>query len=103
IGVKLVSKADLRIETNLTINEQNAHVGLLRDKEVNKKREAILIEIQDRLFTIGSILAIDPGNTKVKVPALLADDISVLEKEIDTMDAQLPPMRPFVLPSVHRS
>jgi cob(I)alamin adenosyltransferase len=102
-GGKRVSKADLRIEAYGTIDELNAYVGLLRDQEVNKKREAILIEIQDRLFTIGSILAVEPGNTKVKVPALLADDISVLEKEIDTMDAQLPPMRSFVLPGGHPS
>src|SRR5690606_21320623 len=102
-GGKRVSKADLRIEAYGTIDELNAHVGLLRDQDVNKKREAILIEIQDRLFTIGSILAVEPGNTKVKVPALLADDISVLEKEIDTMDAQLPPMRSFVLPGGHPS
>jgi len=102
-GGKRVSKADLRIEAYGTIDELNAHVGLLRDQEVNKKREVILIEIQDRLFTIGSILAVEPGNTKVKVPALLADDISVLEKEIDTMDAQLPPMRSFVLPGGHPS
>lgn len=102
-GGKRVSKADLRIEAYGTIDELNAHVGLLRDQDVNKKREGILTEIQDRLFTIGSILAVAPGNTKVKVPALVVDDISVLEKEIDTMDAQLPPMRSFVLPGGHPS
>jgi cob(I)alamin adenosyltransferase len=37
------------------------------------------------------------------VPALIVDDISVLEKEIDAMDAQLPPMRSFVLPGGHPS
>jgi cob(I)alamin adenosyltransferase len=102
-GGKRVSKADLRIEAYGTIDELNAHVGLLRDQDVNKKREKILVEVQDRLFTIGSILAVEPGNTKVKVPALLVDDISVLEKEIDAMDVQLPPMRSFVLPGGHPS
>ena len=61
------------------------------------------MEIQDRLFTIGSILATEPGNTKVKVPSLVAEDITLLEKEIDAMDAALPPMKSFVLPGGHQS
>jgi cob(I)alamin adenosyltransferase len=102
-GGKRVSKADLRIDSYGTIDELNSYIGLLRDQEVNQKRKNVLIEIQDRLFTIGSILATEPGNTKVKVPALNMDDVQVLEKEIDTLDAQLPPMRSFVLPGGHTS
>lgn len=102
-GGKRVSKADLRIETYGTVDELNAYVGLVRDQTVNENRKPILVEIQDRLFTIGSILATEPGNTKVKVPSLTQDDISVLEKEIDFMDAQLPPMKSFVLPGGHQS
>jgi cob(I)alamin adenosyltransferase len=102
-GGKRVSKADVRIDTYGTVDELNAWIGLLRDQEVNKTRNNILVEIQDRLFTIGSILATEPGNTKVKVPALTPEDIQLLEKEIDAMDAQLPPMRSFVLPGGHPS
>jgi cob(I)alamin adenosyltransferase len=102
-GGKRVSKADLRIETYGTIDELNSYIGLVRDQEVNAKRKNILVEIQDRLFTIGSILATEPGNTKVKVPSLVESDITVLEKEIDAMDAQLPPMKSFVLPGGHQS
>src|SRR5690606_816841 len=57
--------------------------------------------IQDRLFTIGSILATEPGNTKVKIPSLNEVDILQLENEIDAMDKALPPMRHFVLPGGH--
>lgn len=102
-GGKRVSKAELRIETYGTVDELNAYVGLVRDQEVNKKRRAELVEIQDRLFTIGSILATEPGNTKVKVPALSDTDVQFLEKAIDAMDTQLPPMRSFVLPGGHQS
>jgi cob(I)alamin adenosyltransferase len=102
-GGKRVSKADLRIETYGTIDELNSYIGLVRDQDVNAKRKAVLVEIQDRLFTIGSILATEPGNTKVKVPSLIENDITVLEKEIDAMDAQLPPMKSFVLPGGHPS
>ncbi len=100
-GGKRVSKADLRIETYGTVDELNAWMGLLRDQEVNQKRKDILVEIQDRLFTIGSMLATEPGNTIVKIPALNQEDSVRLEKEIDVMEAQLPPMRSFVLPGGH--
>jgi cob(I)alamin adenosyltransferase len=102
-GGKRVSKADLRIETYGTVDELNSYVGLVRDQAVNQNRKSILVEIQDRLFTIGSILATEPGNTKVKVPSLIQEDVTVLEKEIDGMDASLPPMKSFVLPGGHQS
>lgn len=100
-GGKRVSKADLRIDTYGTIDELNSWIGMVRDLEVNQKRKDVLVEIQDRLFTIGSILATEPGNTKVKIPSLAEADILFLEKEIDAMDAALPPMRFFVLPGGH--
>jgi cob(I)alamin adenosyltransferase len=102
-GGKRVSKADLRIETYGTIDELNSWIGLVRDQEVNKGRKDFLIDIQDRLFTIGSILATEPGNTKVKIPSLQAQDVTFLENEIDRMETQLPPMRSFVLPGGQQS
>jgi len=102
-GGTRLPKSDLRIDAYGTIDELNSYVGLLRDQEVNAVRKNTLIEIQDRLFTIGSILATEPGNTKVKIPALQESDIIFLEKEIDAMDAQLPPMKFFVLPGGHQS
>ncbi|HOO10415.1 MAG TPA: cob(I)yrinic acid a,c-diamide adenosyltransferase, partial [Cyclobacteriaceae bacterium] len=102
-GGKRVSKAELRIECYGTTDELNAHVGLLRDQEVNRHRKDVLVEIQDRLFTIGSLLATPPGNTKVKIPALSDTDITYLEKQIDAMEAELPPMKYFVLPGGHPS
>ena len=102
-GGKRVSKADLRIDTYGTVDELNSYLGLLRDQEVNQKRKDILVEIQDRLFTIGSILATEAGNTKVKIPALAESDIIYLEAEMDKMDEALPPMRFFVLPGGHPS
>lgn len=102
-GGKRVSKSDLRIESYGTIDEVNSWVGVLRDQEVNKARHSELVEIQDRLFTIGAILAVEPGNTKVKVPHLSADDILFLEQRIDAMETKLEPMKVFVLPGGHPS
>jgi len=100
-GGRRVSKADLRIDTYGTVDELNSYIGLVRDQPVNASRKDVLVQVQDRLFTIGSILATEPGNTKVKVPALNEADIKYLETEIDRMDAELPPMRFFVLPGGH--
>lgn len=102
-GGKRVSKADLRIETYGTVDELNSWIGLVRDQAVNAMRQESLVMIQDRLFTIGSILATEPGNTKVKIPSLTEDDVHYLEKEIDVMDSALPPMRSFILPGGHQS
>lgn len=100
-GGRRVSKADLRIDTYGTVDELNAYIGLVRDQPVNAPRKDVLVQVQDRLFTLGSILATEPGNTKVKIPALHETDIKDLEAEIDTMDSDLPPMRFFVLPGGH--
>lgn len=100
-GGKRLSKAALRIDAYGTIDELNSWIGLLRDHDVNAKRKEILLAVQDRLFTIGSMLATEPGNSKVRIPTLQDDDILLLEEHIDAMDGLLPPMRSFVLPGGH--
>src|SRR5688572_31413735 len=102
-GGKRVSKADLRIDAYGTIDELNSFLGLVRDQEVNLKRKDVLIEIQNTLFVVGSNLAVEPGNTKVKVPSLVEADIELLEREIDKMEAELPPLKFFVLPGGHQA
>lgn len=102
-GGKRVSKADLRIETYGTVDELNSWIGLLRDQDVNSNRKDFLVNIQDRLFTVGSILATEPGNTRVKIPSLSNDDVLALEQSIDVMDGELPAMKSFILPGGHQS
>lgn len=102
-GGKRVSKADLRIDTYGTVDELNSWIGVLRDQEVNTLRNGIFLAIQDRLFTIGSQLATEPGNIRVKTPSLAEEDVLLLENQIDAMETGLPPMRSFVLPGGHPS
>ncbi|MFC5272227.1 cob(I)yrinic acid a,c-diamide adenosyltransferase [Adhaeribacter terreus] len=103
IGGTRVKKSHLRIETYGTVDELNSYIGLVRDQEVNVNRKDLLKEIQDRLFTIGSSLASDPERSKMKIPDLHAEDITLLENEIDKMNDELPPLRVFVLPGGHQS
>jgi len=102
-GGKRVSKSNLRIDAYGTVDELNSFVGLVRDQAVNTKRKEELTRIQNTLFIIGSILATEPGNEKVKIPSLREDDITFLETEIDAMEAELDPLRFFILPGGHPS
>ena len=102
-GGRRVSKADLRIDTYGTVDELNSFMGLVRDQEVNKGRSEKLLRIQNTLFVMGSILATEPGNSKVKIPVLQEEDVLFLEEEIDAMEAGLTPLRFFILPGGHAS
>lgn len=102
-GGRRVPKSHFRIEAYGTVDELNAHIGLLRDQEVNKPIQEILIEIQNKLFAIGSLLATEPDNEKSKVPQLSDQDVIFLENKMDNMDSTLPALRNFVLPGGHVS
>lgn len=101
IGGTRVPKHHIRIESYGTVDELNSYIGLLRDQEMEAHNRSVLLEVQDRLFTIGSSLASDPEKSKMKIPELHEEDITMLEKEIDAMNEVLPPMRNFVLPGGH--
>lgn len=103
LGGMRVPKSDLRIDAYGTIDELNSYIGLLRDQEVNVFRSDLLKEIQDRLFTLGADLATVPGKDKVKKPDLHAEDVQMLEDQMDLMDAVLPPLTAFILPGGHQS
>jgi cob(I)alamin adenosyltransferase len=101
LGGSRVAKYHLRIESYGTVDELNAHVGMLRSMEIDEKLVSDLITVQDRLFTIGSNLASEPGERKFKIPEISDSDIQFLEDKIDEMDEELEPMRNFVLPGGH--
>ncbi len=98
-----ISKADIRIETYGTVDELNSWIGMLRDQSINQNRTDIFVEIQDRLFTIGSSLASDPSKEGKILPDLYETDVNFLEQKMDEMNENLPPMRAFVLPGGHQS
>ncbi|MDU0371075.1 cob(I)yrinic acid a,c-diamide adenosyltransferase [Hymenobacter endophyticus] len=103
IGGTRVPKSSLRIECYGTVDELNSYLGLVRDQDVNAGRRPLLKEIQDRLFTIGASLASDPEKSKMKIPDLHAEDVVLLEQEMDRMNDGLPELRVFVLPGGHQS
>jgi cob(I)alamin adenosyltransferase len=101
IGGTRVPKNTLRIEAYGTIDELNSFIGLIRDQDISSKYFDQLIETQDRLFTLGSLLAADPEKSTMKLPELQELDIDNLENWIDEMEATLSPMTSFILPGGH--
>jgi len=107
-GGTRVPKDHIRIESYGTVDELNSYIGLIRDQEINTHYKEILIEIQDRLFTVGAILAtpaekeiLKNGKARLQNLGIIASDIELLENEIDAMETQLPQMTHFVLPGGH--
>lgn len=98
IGGVRVPKFHLRIESYGTVDELNSYLGLIIDGLNNKETSKVLYEIQDRLFTIGSVLASDPVKSKMKIPDVHEADVELLEQEMDRMDADLPELKNFILP-----
>jgi cob(I)alamin adenosyltransferase len=101
IGGTRVPKHHIRIEAYGTVDELNSQIGLIRDQQIDEQSKKILIEIQDRLFTIGSSLASDPEKSKMKIPDLKETDIQLLEQEMDNMNEALPELKAFILPGGH--
>ena len=102
IGGTKVPKSHLRIEAYGTVDELNSYIGLCRDLLTDDDARKVLQEVQDRLFTIGSALACDPvKEPKMQLPDLHEHDVSLLEKEIDRMNENVPPMKNFILPGGH--
>ena len=102
IGGTKVPKSHIRIDTYGTVDELNSWIGVVSDYTPDEHIKAVLKEIQDRLFTVGSSLACDPEKEPLmKIPDLKESDIEFLEKEMDAMNEELPAMKFFVLPGGH--
>lgn len=101
IGGTRVPKYHPRIEVYGTVDELNAFVGLLRDQDIDKHSRQMLIEVQDRLFTLESLVAHDPGTKVTNLPTLSGADVTLLEKEMDNMNDKLPSLTAFILPGGH--
>ena len=107
-GGTRVSKHHIRINSYGTVDELNSWVGMLRDQGLEKHDDAVLLKIQNHLFTMGAMLATDPEKAKLKsgkerlnIPLLHEKDVQMLEDEIDAMNKKLPPMTHFILPGGH--
>ncbi|MBO7471511.1 MAG: cob(I)yrinic acid a,c-diamide adenosyltransferase [Bacteroidaceae bacterium] len=96
VGGKRVPKDCARLESYGTIDELNAHVGLLLIYVSENQDRECLISIQNRLFVVGAQLATEAPNVPSSV--ITDDDVSILENNIDKASEGLPRWRGFTLP-----
>ena len=99
-GGRRLSKNHLRIEAYGTVDELNAHLGMVRDLQTDASTQNALHTIQSQLFNVGAMLASDPEKAP-PVPALADAAVAALEEAMDRMDAELPTLKNFILPGGH--
>ncbi|MFV0506071.1 MAG: cob(I)yrinic acid a,c-diamide adenosyltransferase [Bacteroidales bacterium] len=89
-------KYDLRLESYGTIDELNSAIGILVNSNIPDKERDFLLQSQHKLFEIGSMLASVDAS---KLPYKIEDaDIIKIEQQIDAIDADLKPLKVFILP-----
>lgn len=95
-----VRKSDGRVDAYGEVDEVNACLGAARAAGVDADVAAAIEAVQKDLFALGARLA-DPSARiagRVEKAAIAAADVERLEREIDRLEAELPPLRRFILP-----
>jgi len=96
-----VRKDAARIAAYGTVDETNATIGMVRlHLAAHPKLDAMLGRIQNDLFDLGADLCVPDRGEKLEFEALRVtdDQVARLEAEIDEMNAELKPLKSFVLP-----
>ena len=105
LGGTRVSKADPRVAAYGDVDELNAWLGFVRSGEIDPALATMLEEIQRDLFAIGARLADPDGSVanRIDKATVTGSDAERLERWIDTLEAELPPLRRFILAGGSRS
>ena len=104
VGGDKVSKSDPRLEAYGSVDELNAHLGMLRTCAERLKSDwsIALVQqlktIQNKLFDVGSDLATLPESPYKNKELIVAEDLTQLENWLDVMNEHLPSLRSFTLP-----
>ena len=101
LGPGRVRKDDPRVEACGSVDELNASLGVARSLDAGGWLTAELATIQARLFSLGAELAATAAAPLANVERITDADVWALEQAIDRLDAGLPPLRNFILPTGH--
>jgi len=98
-GGARVSKASQRVEAYGAVDELNSMLGVARAHGVEAQIDLVLGTMQVELFQVGAELATVPGKEDKIGIALVGDaEIAALERAIDASEAELAPLKTFILP-----
>jgi cob(I)alamin adenosyltransferase len=96
---KRVSKSSERIAAYGTVDELNSQIGVALAGGVVAEVEAALREIQNELFHLGSDLCVpEQDKASTPVPRIEERHVEALERLMDALSGELPPLENFVLP-----
>jgi cob(I)alamin adenosyltransferase len=95
-GGQRVSKDSLRVSAYGTVDELNALLGVARTSGVDARLDEQLTRIQNELFVLGADLA-TPGED-TRIDRVAPTQTTMLEQDIDQFEAELEPLRQFILP-----
>jgi cob(I)alamin adenosyltransferase len=102
IGGTRVEKHHYRLEAYGTIDELNAHIGMIRSWPNEPTVNQTITHLQDQLFMIGAYLATDDNISDLRTKLNQDEsEIELLETEMDKMEESLPPLKNFILPGGH--
>ena len=103
-GGPRVRKDDLRVSAYGDVDELNSALGVAREEVPEGDLRALIDVLQSELFTLGAQLATpDPEAAPKEVPRITPQQVERLEREIDRLTEQLPPMKNFILPGGSRA
>lgn len=97
-GGSRVSKGDPRMDAIGEVDELNASLGLARAVGLRPETDALLLEVQSHLFSLGAELASNEGSPYA-VRDLEVRQVDLLERAVDRMEDSLPPLKNFILPA----
>ncbi len=103
-GGPRVRKDDLRVSAYGDVDELNSALGVAREELPEGDLRSLVDSLQSELFTLGAQLATpDAGAAPKEVPRIAAEHVERLEREIDRLSEELPPMKNFILPGGSRA
>lgn len=98
-GGARVSKASTRVTAYGEVDELNSVIGLVLSEPFDAEISALLTDVQSRLFDVGAELATAPDSkVALGIPLVSEAEVERLEHAIDKSEAELAPLKTFVLP-----
>ena len=98
LGKARVPKHDARVEAYGSVDELNAVLGLAQAQDSARLFGELLSRIQTQLFQVGAELATTDAEMLSRLTRVSSEDVAAIEREIDRLEAELPPLSNFVLP-----
>lgn len=103
VGGSRVPKNHVRLEAYGTLDELNAHLGVLLTYITEDSDKKDVVWVQGMLLVIGALLATEADSPLISsLTKMKQEDVTRLERAIDIIQAELPRLKSFILPNGSR-